>query len=212
MDPHRPTMFFRRHLAEIDERLLQPIAHVLIGCARQVDRARLANALQARGDVDAVAHQVAVALRYDVAEMDADAVLDALFRRQSSISLDHAVLHFNRAAHRVDHAAEFDDCAVAGSISRTRPRCTATVGSIRSLRRAPQARQRPVFISADKPAEAHHIGGEDRHEFPAFARGLRHFGGEPSPPPATVTIMLGCLGSGSILRRSRMICMSMLRS
>ena len=62
-----------------------------------------------RGDIDAVAHQIAVALLDHVAEMNADAEFDALFGRQAAVALDHAVLHFDRAAHRVDHAAELDD-------------------------------------------------------------------------------------------------------
>ena len=36
--------------------------------------------------------------------------------RHAGVALDHAVLHFDRAAHRVDHAAEFDDAAVAGAL------------------------------------------------------------------------------------------------
>ena len=38
-------------------------------------------------NVDAVAHQVAIALLDDVAEMDADPILDALLWRQASIAL-----------------------------------------------------------------------------------------------------------------------------
>ncbi len=78
------------------------------------------DALQARGDVDAVAHQVAVALLDDVAEMDADAELDAAIRRHAGIALDHGVLHLDGAAHGVDHAAELDERPVAGALD-TRP-------------------------------------------------------------------------------------------
>jgi hypothetical protein len=56
-----------------------------------------------------------VALLDDVAQVDADAKLDALFARQTHVALDHAGLHFNGAADRVDHAAEFDDDPVAGA-------------------------------------------------------------------------------------------------
>ena len=63
---------------------------------------------QPRGDIDAVAHQVAVALLDDVAEMNADAKLDAPVGRHAGVALDHRVLHFDRAAHRVDDAAKFD--------------------------------------------------------------------------------------------------------
>ena len=32
------------------------------------------------------------------------------------VALDHGVLHFDRAAHRVDDAAELDNAAVAGAL------------------------------------------------------------------------------------------------
>ena len=69
-----------------------------------------------RGDVDAVAHQVAVALLDDVADMNADAEFDASVLRHAGVALDEAVLHFDRAADCVDDAAELDDAAVAGAL------------------------------------------------------------------------------------------------
>ena len=69
-----------------------------------------------RGDIDAVAHQIAVALLDHIAQMNADAEFDAALGRQAGVALDHAVLHFNRAAHRVDHAAKLDEAAVAGAL------------------------------------------------------------------------------------------------
>ena len=59
-------------------------------------RARLGQAFEPRGDIDAVAHQIAVALLDDVAEMNADAKLDAALGRHAGIALDHPVLHFDR--------------------------------------------------------------------------------------------------------------------
>ena len=78
--------------------------------------APLGDAFEPRGDVDAVAHQVAVRLFDDVAEMNADAKLDAALGRDPGIALDHRVLHLDRAANRIDHAAEFDDAAVAAAL------------------------------------------------------------------------------------------------
>ena len=52
------------------------LAHLFVGCVGQTNPAWLCDALQSSGDVDAVAHQVAVALLNHVAEMDADAELD----------------------------------------------------------------------------------------------------------------------------------------
>ena len=48
--------------------------------------------------------------------MDADAEFDAPLGRQTGIALDHAVLHFDRAAHGVDHAAELDEAAVPSAL------------------------------------------------------------------------------------------------
>ena len=80
-----------------------------IGVLGKADRARLGDAFQSRGDIDAVAHQIAVALLDDVAQMNADAELDAALGRHAGVALDHGVLHFDGAAHRVDHAAELDE-------------------------------------------------------------------------------------------------------
>jgi hypothetical protein len=52
----------------------------------------------------------------DIAEMDADPEVDATLGRQTGITLDHAVLHLDRAAHCVDHAAELDNTPVASAL------------------------------------------------------------------------------------------------
>jgi hypothetical protein len=72
--------------------------------------------LQSGGDVDAIAHQVTVALLNYVAQMDADAELDAALRRKSGIALYHPVLYFDGAADRIDHAAELNDSSVASAL------------------------------------------------------------------------------------------------
>ena len=48
--------------------------------------------------------------------MDADAEFDAPFSRHTGVALDHAVLHLDRASHRVDDAAKLDENAVAGAL------------------------------------------------------------------------------------------------
>ena len=48
--------------------------------------------------------------------MNADAELDAALRSQAGVALGQAALHFDRAAHRVDDAAKFDEAAVAGPL------------------------------------------------------------------------------------------------
>ena len=48
--------------------------------------------------------------------MNADAKFDPPIRRNPSVALDEPVLHFDGAARRVDHAAEFDDRTVASAL------------------------------------------------------------------------------------------------
>ena len=50
--------------------------------------------------------------------MNADAKLDAALRQQTGVMLDHATRSAlrRRSAHRVDHAAELDDAAIAGPL------------------------------------------------------------------------------------------------
>jgi hypothetical protein len=53
---------------------------------READRA--GDALQSRGDVDAVAHQIAVGVLDDIAKVDAYPEMDAALGRQAGVALD----------------------------------------------------------------------------------------------------------------------------
>ncbi len=99
-------------LSEIGEFGLDPTSDVLIGGARKADPARLANPLQPRRDVDAVAENV-VAVDQDVAEIDPDAVEDALRLRQRRVAFLHHLLDQDRAFDRRDDRGEFQQHAVA---------------------------------------------------------------------------------------------------
>ena len=82
---------------------------------RETDRAGLGDALEPRCDIDAVSHQIAVALLDDVAEMDAD----AKFMRRSAeppALRSTCMLNFYCATHGVDNAARFDQRPVAGTL------------------------------------------------------------------------------------------------
>ena len=69
-----------------------------IGVLRETNCARLRNALQPRGDIDAVAHQVAVALLDHVTDVNPSAEFDPAVHRHAGVSLNEAVLHLDRAA------------------------------------------------------------------------------------------------------------------
>jgi len=117
--------------------------------------------------LDALAHQVAVALLDYIAEVDADAKLDATLIRQPGIALDHAVLHLDGAAHSIHDAAEFGQHLIAGALDDTtmvdRDRWVDKVTSKR-----PEPSQGPLFVCPSQPAKADDIGGEYRGKFPAF--------------------------------------------
>ena len=90
-----------------------------IGVLRETDRARCGHRLEPGGDIDSVAHQIAVSLLDDIAEMDADTKFDALLRRHARIARNHAALDFDGAAHGVDDTTKLDERAVAGQLDST---------------------------------------------------------------------------------------------
>src|SRR5262245_30509837 len=102
--------------AKIAYRKIKSRSHLPIGIFRKTNRARLGNTLQSGGNIDAVAHQIAVALLDDVAKMYADPKINSPIRWKTCITLDHTVLHFHRTADRVDHAAKLDQSPVAGAL------------------------------------------------------------------------------------------------
>jgi hypothetical protein len=106
--------------------------------------------------------------------MNADAELDALFRRQASVALDHPGLHLDRAAHRVDKAAEFDDRAVARALDDA-----AVMGADSRANeiaaKASKPRERALLVGAGEPAIADDVRNQNRRKLPGFAH--------RAPPP-----------------------------
>ena len=98
IDPDRLGDVFELLRAEVGDREIEPAFDLAVGVFRQTNPARVANTFEPRGDIDAVAHEVAVALLDHVA----DAKLDVPLGRGAGVALDHAVLHFDRVPHRVD--------------------------------------------------------------------------------------------------------------
>ena len=120
---------------------------------------------QAGGDVDAVAVDV-LAFDDDVAQVDADAELDARLVGRAAVAVGHAGLDGDGAAHRLDGAGEIDQQAVAGALDDA-----AAVGGDMRLDQlaevALQALQRAFLVAAHQPAVAGDIGRQDGGE-PAF--------------------------------------------
>jgi hypothetical protein len=124
----------------------------------------------------AVAHQVAVALLDDVAEMNADAEFDTLFWRDLSVALDHRPLDFNGAVHCIDDAAEFNDASVAGPLDDS-AMMHRNGGIDQVAPKRTQPRQNPVLVGSGKPRIADDIGYQDCREFPGLAHGASEAGG-----------------------------------
>ena len=92
-----------------------------------------------------------------------DAEFNSPVLRHAGVALRHRVLHFDRAPHRVDHAAELDDGAVAGALDH--PALVHGDGGIDEIAaQRPEPREGAVLVGAGQPAKADHIGSEDRGE------------------------------------------------
>ena len=80
---------------------------------------------------------------------------------QPRIALDHAVLHFDRATHRVNDATEFDDAAVAGALDDA-----PAVGGDRRVdkiaAKSSEPRERPLLVGPGQPAIADDVGDQNR--------------------------------------------------
>ncbi len=93
--------------------------------------------------------------------MDPDAELDAPVLQHPGVALDEAVLHFDRAAHGVDNAAELDDRAVAGALDC--PTVMRSDGGIDQIAaETAKAREGSVLVGAGKPAVPDDVGHQDR--------------------------------------------------
>ena len=170
VNPDRVGDVLELGLAEVGDRQIKPSLHLPVGVLGQADRARLAHAFQPRGDIDAVAHQVAVALLDHVAQMNADTELDAALR-----GLSRRCARPSRSALRSRSARRRRRCgtrrALPSPVRLTmRPRCASMAGSIRSLR-SPRSRDSVRSSSVPgEPAVADDIRDQNRRDFP----GSRH--------------------------------------
>ena len=170
IDPDRLGDVLEFGRTEIRRRQVEPPFHLPVGLLRKTNRAGLRHAFNSGGDVDRIAHQVAIVLLDDVADMHADAKLDAPVLRHAGVALDKALLHFDGAAHGVDHAAKLDDRAVAGALDD--PAAMGGDGRVDQVAaQAAQARERALLVGAGEPAVADDIRDQDRCELAGLAHG-----------------------------------------
>ena len=84
--------------------------------------------------------------------MNSDSEVDAVIVRNARVALDHRVLHFDGAAHRVDHAPELDQRAVARALEH--PSVMGRDGWVDEFdAERPKPRQRAILVRAGQPTD-----------------------------------------------------------
>ena len=160
IDPDRLGDVLEVGRAEIRDGEVKPPLHLPVGLLRHADRAGPCNSLEPRGDIDALAHEVAVALLDDVAEVDANAEFDPAVRRHARVALNHGGLDLDGAARGVDHAAELDESAVAGALDDAPVvHGEGRVDEVAAQRSQPG--ENPLLVRPREPAVTGHVRGED---------------------------------------------------
>jgi hypothetical protein len=129
------------------------------------DPARLGDPLQPRGDVDAVAVNVAV---FDdhVTRVDPHAQFNALVLGGTIVARRHLPLHRDGAGDCFDDAREFDQGSIAGGLDDA----SLVLGGLRIDQIAaqrPEARRGAGLVPFHQTAVARDIGGQNGRE-PAF--------------------------------------------
>ena len=145
-------------LAAIDEAERALVAQLLVDARRHRHAAGRAQALEPRGDIDAVAVD-AVGVHQHVAQVDADAKLHAPLGGQRGIGGRHRALDLERAVDRLDHRGEFREDRIARRIDDPAP----VGGDPLPEEPAPAGERRVggLLIRLHQAAVAHHVGAQD---------------------------------------------------
>jgi hypothetical protein len=121
--------------------------------------------------------------------MNAYARFNPPLGRHAGVAFDVAALHLDCAAHCVDHAAEFDDRAVASALNNA-----AMMGGNGRINEvaaeAPQSRKRPILVRPGESAVTDHIRNQDRCNLPRFRHGGPSGTEEDSTNPAQTAVHL----------------------
>ena len=160
VDPDRPCDVLDGLLAHVLEAEAQLVSHLVVDLARNHDAAGLGERLQPRGHVDAVAINIVV-VADDVADVDADAELDAPIGWHIGIAFGHAALDFDGAAHSIDDADEFHQHAVAGGLDDAAP-VLGDLGIDQFLAMRLELAKRAFLVDAHQPAVAGDVARENR--------------------------------------------------
>ena len=99
--------------------------------------------------------------------MDANAEDDASILWQAGVALDHGVLHFDGAAHGVDHAAKFGEEPVTGAFNDARfVYRDGRVDQVAAQR--PQSGQCSILVGRGQTTESNDVSRQDRRDLSIF--------------------------------------------
>src|SRR5207247_8512424 len=152
--------------AEILERDIETVPHLVPHCSGNADPVRSSELLEARRYVDAVAEDIAV-LDDHVAEVDPDAILNPPRRRYIRVAPRHPTLDFGSALYGVGNTLEFDQHSVAGRFDDA----SLVLGNDRidELEAVgPEPRESSRLVGFHQSAITDHVSRENRRE-PALA-------------------------------------------
>jgi hypothetical protein len=104
----------------------------------------------------------------DVADIDADAKLDALLMWHVGVTLRHATLNIDGTTHRVHDAVELGQQPIAGVLDDP-PTVLRDLGIDEGTQMVLELDVGGLFIEARQPAVAGHIGRKDGREASLYA-------------------------------------------
>jgi hypothetical protein len=164
---HRPGDVLHLLLAYIVKAEIDFVPHLFAHDVANADSARLGQAFEPRRDVYAVSINILL-VADDVAEIDANAELDAPRRRNAGIPQGHLALPFDCAAHRIDDARKLYEKPVASSLDDM----PVMLGNLGFGQLAPdrlQGHERPFLVLAHQPRIAGDISRQYRRQPPLDA-------------------------------------------
>jgi hypothetical protein len=177
---------------------------LVVDAARHPDPARLAQALDPRGDVDAVA-EYGLAVDDDIAQVDADTVADAPVLGQVGVAGLHRPLDRHRRLDGAGDAREFHDRTVALEVDEA----PAMLPQDRFDQLAAQfleAAEGAGLVGLHQPRVTDNVGGQDGRE-PAFDPCRRH--GRPPDDRETLPRAGAVRDAGLLLQHRRPVALGL---
>jgi hypothetical protein len=159
----RPSDVLQLPISQVFENETNLVAHLIMYNSAYANPVGVGEAFEARRNVYAIAIDV-LAVYNDVAEVDADAELNSLVRRNIRIPILHRALDQHRELDGFDHAWELDQDAIASCLDNA-ALMLSDLGVYQPSSMRLERRQGLGFVSTHKSAIADHICRDDGGEF-----------------------------------------------